>query len=320
MEQFLDVSCPLGVENEYKIQKSGGRMKQWSPRYRPPFTFSQLKACAFSRKASSQDIEKLEAFFSKIYGYDSVVWFPLARHAIQCFLEQVPHDKAANEVVVSPFNCIALAQAIHRSGSTPLYIDTESNGYNESPTQASEASELSSVKAVIAVSLWGTPGVSRDYSKLTKPVLYDYALRTLDESKPRLRSEDAVVYSVGWGKPLASLNGAFLCTQEKEKAKLWRSWRDTRFSKYSRIRETLSLFGLIVAFSPRVFGVTQELVSRIKFKSKLQGNDSKGSASEWNAPSQFLIQQTERCQFHFPVQSIQTFGQFPTCQQCFKFF
>lgn len=255
------------------------------PRYRPPFSFLEGKDLLFSGKG---DPSRLEQAYCEAYGYSHAVWFPYGRVAIRAFLETLETD--SKDAVVCGFNCLALGNALRSSGWGPLYVDTEENGFNQDSEDFLEALRLPQAGAGIVVSQWGIPadkGISR---KSEKPLLHDFALRGLDFHPMELKESDAVLYSMGWGKPLGALRGAMLLGSSEGRALRWRGWRDARLQSgeaWERMPYLLEQAMLTLGSHPMLFGISLEASKKIPLlrdrARTVLGKSSEGEfPADWN--------------------------------------
>lgn len=247
------------------------------PRFRPRLRWSDIarsvwgEGCGFS---------ELESQFARSFGFAHAVWFPYARVAVQAYLEELPRR---GQVVLSAFNCTALGAAVVAAGQTPAYVDTQSGGYAEDPTRFAEALGASSTVAGIAVAPWGIPAHSYDCAK---PILYDYALGTLQPRPRGLKSGDGVVYSLGWGKPLSAYRGGMLCTDETSLATQWRARRDLALvdaTPKQNARDVLRLVALRLGFDPLFFGFAAQWAARTPLARALLGTESIGMPADSQA-------------------------------------
>lgn len=251
------------------------------PRFRPSITAGDLRTFF---TPGSDELSLLEIHFAKLYGYHRAVWFPYARVAVQCFLEGtgVRH----RQVALSPFNCSAIGHAVVRSGAVPLYVDTETKGFNQNLEQFESALREDSVATGILVSLWGIPaGCDGSRFRFSKPILHDYALRGLDFARPHLGDGDGAVYSLGWGKPVSGLRGGMLCSDDVEQADKWRSWRASFLLPPRSLADFKLAASLYAAFLPGVFGAVAFANKNFGWGRKLSGNHSVGEdvfPFDWN--------------------------------------
>lgn len=222
------------------------------PRFRPSFAVRELVSSFLGRGPS---LPELENEFAQDFGYGYAVWFPMGRIAVQAFLESLRAREP--EVVVSAFNCVALGNAVVNARKSPLYVDTGPDSFNQDLSQFGDALAENSVAAGILVSQWGIPPGTFDGGR--KAILHDFALRALDRSTPLLKERDAVLYSLGWGKPFSSAGGAFLCTHEVGRAAMWSRWRDERLQLANGLKDFLNLFAFRAATSPRLFTFSEKL-------------------------------------------------------------
>jgi hypothetical protein len=229
--------------------------------------------------------QELEEVFRRKYGYAHAVWFPYGRVAMQAFLECVGGTKS--EVVVSPFNCVAVGNAILSAGAHPVYVDTEEEGFNQDPRQFASALKGPEVKAGIIVSLWGIPPeVPYDTLPTETPLLHDYALRSLDFRPAPLRKGDGALYSLNWGKPIPSMRGAFLCTHWEEEAGAWRKWREGKFRPTSWRDGFSSALLYKMALSNAGFNLSVILAKYPKISGRFTGKDAESAdrilPKDWN--------------------------------------
>jgi hypothetical protein len=224
----------------------------------------------------------LEKAFATAFALPEAVWFPYARVAIQAWLEVL--GLQGRGVVFSPFNCVALGNAVRAAGAHPVYVDTEAGGFNQDADQMLSALARPQAGAAVVVSLWGIPCALP--LEVPKPLLYDHALRGLDPAgAPPLRADDAVVYSLGWGKPLSSQRGALLCAGSPDLNTRLRAWRDGRLRAGRWTRDFGQALLLRIAFSPPLFRVTSEL-DRLGAGAALSGKEAVEGArllpGDWN--------------------------------------
>lgn len=228
------------------------------PRYRPHIGYKHALAAIFSGPGDAGEVERAVC---RTYGYSQAVWFPAARVAAQAFLESVAPQ---GRVVYSPYNCVALQGAVSRAGWESFFVDVAVGEYNPHPDAIADALSQPENHAAFLVSLWGIPaetaGTLDAVLSVAKPVLHDYALRSLDLKPPAvLRPGDAVLYSFNWSKPLTGFGGAVLCGQDAMFARHWRSWRDSRFGVNLSFLRRFDPLLVKVATSPAFFRMASTL-------------------------------------------------------------
>jgi dTDP-4-amino-4,6-dideoxygalactose transaminase len=229
------------------------------PRTRPDVEWSDLWKMLASPVGRPEIFE--HAFTNTYPNLKQVVWFPHARVAVRAYLESL--QSARSEVVVSPFNCVALGNAILASGSTPRYVDTEEHGFNQNPSEFLEALNLSSVKAGIVVPMWGDESGISSLSVASKPILYDFAMGGLNPFTPELNLGDALLYSFNPGKPVMSLQGGMLCGTSEAQVRGWRRWRDIRLNGGNWTNDLWSALKLKMVFHPLLFTPIYEVWKRL---------------------------------------------------------
>ena len=90
---------------------------------------------------------------------------------------------AGDKVITTPFTFFATAEAISIVGATPVFIDIEEDTYNISPDKLDtylgsiNADEKESLKAVIAVDLFGLPA---NYEKLSE-ICHEHNLKLIED-------------------------------------------------------------------------------------------------------------------------------------------
>ena len=125
------------------------------PRYRPEISILDIVGTLFSKTGDPREVESR---FADARGLENVVWFPYGRMAIKAFLETLPTE--LKTVVLSPFNCLALGNAICSAGWKPLYVDVGHESFNQDAEQFALAMDRPDVGAGISTSVWGIPAES----------------------------------------------------------------------------------------------------------------------------------------------------------------
>ena len=243
------------------------------PRFRPWLGLNDLSAVI---RCESLSLQEFESRFAREMGFGYAVWFPWARLGAQIFLQSLV--TAQQRVTLSAFNCIALGRSIVRAGWTPVYVDTEAKGFNQDADQFARTMNLASTGAGIWVSQWGIPAVPPPLP--AKPLLHDFALRGLDRDLPKLREQDGILFSLGWGKPLGTLRGGVLCGNSGEQASAWRSRRDEALLPSAPVREALDYSLVATALHPKVFGLARVLKDRTPLGTRLTGRSEENEESE----------------------------------------
>jgi len=240
------------------------------PRFRLHLSFSELARAAI--RSPSDSIEVLEATFKSVYGFSEAVWFPFARTAVRAYLDTLA---ARGDVVLSPFNCVALGQGVASSGRKLFYVDTSGQDFNQDTTQFRAALNRKEAACGVAVPLWGSDWDAELTAGVEKPILYDFALRGLANDKfPHLKNTDGVVYSLGWGKPLSAFRGAMLCGNSLKQAISWRDYRDQRLTQGNGLRIWLEAAALWASGHPSVFGMALSFAERKSWAKGILGRDA----------------------------------------------
>jgi dTDP-4-amino-4,6-dideoxygalactose transaminase len=214
------------------------------------------------------DPAPLEQSFAEHYGYRQAVWFTYGRVAAKAYLETL---NSPGQVAVSPFNCVALGNAVVSAGRRPRFVDVAADSFNPDAEAFRQALALPEVGCGMAVSLWGIPMANVAENETPKPILHNYALRSLDATRPSLKKRDAVLYSLNWGKPVPSLRGGFLCGDDDAQAAQWRLWRDQTMRTTPRRKDFNDALLLTLAFQPALFGATVWLKHRLPVGGRLSG-------------------------------------------------
>lgn len=257
------------------------------PRFRPHVSFSDLYCLLDGRVGNPEEID---TEFARALGYPHAVWFPYGRVAVRAYLESLQERSPHPQVVVSPFNCVALGNGIVSANWRPTYVDTAVDSFNQDEKQFLEALHRPEVRAGIVVSLWGIAPSSEFIRQLpNRPILHDYALRALDPNPAPLResadSQDGAIYSLAWGKPLGSLGGALLCGFNPDLAKKWREWRQKNLIRGPSMSSIWDAIFLKIAFNPMIFGVGASLRKHFPVGRRLSGQESQRGAvlpKNWN--------------------------------------
>ncbi|MCB0403609.1 MAG: DegT/DnrJ/EryC1/StrS family aminotransferase [Bdellovibrionales bacterium] len=248
------------------------------PRFRPPLKWKQIFRILGSGEPSLQD---WEARLARAAGYTQAVWFPYGRVAAQAFFEC---QKATPSAVLSAFNCSALLAGLLSANAKVHFVDTEPEGFNQDPDLFLSALRVSRKRTGVVVHQWGIdPRLSLDSTP--NPLLHDKALCDFQSPVHNLKPSDAVLHSFGWGKPLASLHGAALFSNDEATAAKWRTWRAARLLPPAPSRELLECFALKVAFQPILFGGVYRLAAWLPLARQLTGNTTGGGIAlptNWN--------------------------------------
>lgn len=224
------------------------------PRFRLNLTLNEWLSAPLHR---GHTMASLEAAFAQELGYPHAVYFPYARTAVSAYLETIGVKQ--RKVVFSPLNCIALAQGVTSAGAIPRYVDSADTGFNQNEEIFVQAMGDPQVAAGIVVSLWGTDLDLAFSQQIQQPLLYDFALRGLSPEVPTLKSSDAVVYSLSWGKPLSAFKGAMLCGVSEDAARAWRSWRDVHLSPARSAKHWIEAGVIRAGSSPLFFSLATAL-------------------------------------------------------------
>lgn len=244
------------------------------PRFRPNISPSVFLS------ESGGSLEALESYVAQITGYREVVWFPYARTAIYTFLKSL--NVNGSEVAVSPFNCLALGNAIRKAEFSPYYVDTL--GFNVDLKLFREALSRESIACGVYVPLWGVRDDTATFVSEVKPILYDGALESFTNAPYALKKNDAVVLSQGWGKTLGAYQGGFLCGNSQESAERWRNFRETYLRTGSAFKEFIDILKISFGSHPLLFSLSYWLVEKNKVGSALLGNEGQNNLFplDWN--------------------------------------
>jgi dTDP-4-amino-4,6-dideoxygalactose transaminase len=79
---------------------------------------------------------------------------------------------------------------------------------------------------------------------------------TLQTHFPKLKENDAVLFSTGWGKPLSFMGGGFLCGNNVEAGLAWKEWRDCRLTPAKSVRKQMESLAILLGGSRKIFNLT----------------------------------------------------------------
>jgi len=128
-----------------------------------------------------------------------------------------------NKKILAPaYTCAVIPQAIVASGNTPVFADSAPDHFNVSPHTLNAAMH-ETINMVIPTPIFGYPIDRTGYSKVIKDkapesfILFDAAHGFLveDDRGVQFSDADAVLFGLGPGKQISTLNGGMLLLRDK---------------------------------------------------------------------------------------------------------
>ena len=231
------------------------------PRLRPAIGPADIIA-AFRAEKSVEDFERA---FATTMEQSHAIAFPYGRTAQMLLMEAL--GLAGREIILPAYTCLAVAHAIVLSGAKPVFIDSETGGFNMDLNKA-EAAITANTGAIIATSIHGYPvdldridAIAARHPHVT--VIQDCAHSFAAEWKgrPVKKNGRAAIFGLNVSKLMTSIFGGMITTDDADLATRLRALRDERLHGGGGrgIWRALYLTAAATALTPPVFGIVKRI-------------------------------------------------------------
>ncbi len=167
-----------------------------------------------------ESIQKLENKIKNFFTFGYAISFNSGRSALFVILKALGIN-SGDEVIIQPFTCVAVPNAVIWTGANPVYADISKNSFNISPKQIKKKI-TSKTKAVIVQHTFGQPAAIDEIRKICdkkKLFLVEDCAHCLGQKyKGRLLGSfgDAAMLSFGRDKVVSSVFGGMAITNIKK--------------------------------------------------------------------------------------------------------
>ncbi|MDH5542798.1 MAG: DegT/DnrJ/EryC1/StrS family aminotransferase [Nitrospinota bacterium] len=259
-------------------------------RYRPSFGVSEFAAAL--RIPRTDDVEIFETAFAQKLGHKHAIAFPYGRTGLSLLLEAL--GIKGKEIICPAYTCVVVPNAIAHSGNSPVFVDCEENGFNMDLDLALEAI-TENTAAIIATSLFGEPvdldrlnAIQREHGHIK--IIQDcaHAFTAEWKGRPVRKHGVAALYGLSISKPMTSIFGGMVATDDDELARRLRSISRERLKPAPLLKSIRRFFYLLFAsfaFIQPVYALLNRL-ERAGISNPIFTDDDGG---ETGMPNDFLI-------------------------------
>lgn len=231
------------------------------PFLKPYFNHRELLSIV---RFDRQSVEKFEKEFAKKFDSRFALSFSSGRSALYCTLLALGINNS--EIILPAYTCVVVAHAVILSRNTPVFVDISLDDFNMDLDLLSEKVSART-KVVIATSLFGYPiqlAKIRDICGGDVLIIHDCALAPGVKYKGiDISSEsDIAIYSFNVRKPISTLGGGMVGTNNEEIFEKIRDFRERNQVKYSNIEKLgklLFFLSQFVAFNRVIHGLVDFL-------------------------------------------------------------
>lgn len=219
-------------------------------------------------------VQQFEGEFARTVEARHAIAFPYGRSALWALFKTLGVEDA--EVVIPAYTCVVVAHAVVLSGNRPRFVDIALHDYNMDLAQFAAAIN-ERTRAVIPTHLFGYPmdvdavneivcaAESRCGHKIW--VIQDCAHSFGAKWKGKMvcNQGDAALFGLNISKMITSIFGGMLTTNDDALAERIRRWRGAHFSPptlLKRLRRSLYLLAVYLAFDERLYGFVNWLAER----------------------------------------------------------
>jgi len=263
------------------------------PRFKPTLGTKELTA-AF-RLPSKDDIESFERVFAGLMHQKYALAFPYGRTGLLLLLEALGLKE--KEIICPAYTCVVVPHAIIYSSNTPVFIDSESVGFNMNLDLVEKAiSEKTG--AIIATSIFGYPIDLDRLDEIRKRyphihIIQDCAHSFAAEWNGRFVHKEgiAALFGLNISKTLTSIFGGMITTDDE---KLYIALKKTRSSFLKKPKWTKGLrrlFYLITVY-PTFCETIYSIVNRLERTHFIDYFVRYYNEHKIDMPSDYLLQMT----------------------------
>lgn len=236
-------------------------------RFAPRLGLPEISAAL--RPTSGQDLRRFEAAFAELAGQAEAVAFPYGRTALLLLLKAL--GIADLEVLCPAYTCVVVAHAIVHSGNEPVFVDSQGHDFNMD-LELAERMVTKRTAAMVATSLFGYPvdldrlaSFHRRHPQVV--IIQDcaHALGATWRRRPVQQEGIAAFYGLGLSKPLTSVHGGMVTTDDQSLARSLRDLRQQMISPpsaWDTLRQRAFLLAAWAGFNPNLYGLVNWLERR----------------------------------------------------------
>jgi perosamine synthetase len=183
-----------------------------------PITHKEILS-AVSLLNSGSEIAKFESMFSEYIGCEHAIVTHSGTAALYILLKTYGLKKG-DEVIVPAYTCETVARLIIDMGYSIKFVDVDKETYNIS-IEALQSKINRNTKAILVVHMFGNPCEMKEIMEIAE----DYNAVVIEDVAQSIGAEydgkkigtmgNAGFFSLGEGKPLTTINGGFIVTNDK---------------------------------------------------------------------------------------------------------
>ena len=264
------------------------------PRLKPPLGLHELLA-AWSL-LPRHSVARFEAAFAERMGQQHAVAFPYGRTGLVALLKAL--GLYGKEIICPAYTCVVVPHAIVTSGNTPVFVDSESGGFNMD-LGAAQAAVTDNTAAVIATSIFGYPvdldalaAFQAAHPQVT--VIQDCA-HSFDaawQGRPVQREGMAAIFGLNVSKLLCSIFGGMVSLDDKKLHEKLLQEREAMLSGPG-LGKGLRRLAYVNAAWPAFWGPVYGLVNRLERSGRLNRHVQYYDEARIDMPADYLVAMTQ---------------------------
>lgn len=233
------------------------------PRFKPNIGAEEFRK-VFKWSADDQ-VEKFEDEFSSLVDHSYGLAFSYGRMVLYSFLKA--QGISGREIICPAYTCIVMAHAIEESGNRSVFVDITLDDLLMDFEKVKEAIN-DQTAAIIFTSLYGNPIKLEDvhYIKTHYPhikIIQD-CTHLIDGKRGMQRVAllgDAAMFGLGLSKPITTVFGGILTTNDPELFKKMCKYREGHFAKKAGrgFVKRIYLLLVLLAFNKHFYAITNSL-------------------------------------------------------------
>lgn len=229
------------------------------PRLKPYYGVRELKAALQLYKKAVIDFEE---GFAKKFGARHALAFPYGRSGLYTLFKVLGIENA--EVIMPAYTCVVVPNATVISGNIPKFVDISLKDYNMDLALLEDAI-TDKTRIIIPTHLFGYPMNINEIERIVSNANQDIVV--IQDCAHSFAAEyngefvcshgDAALYSLSIGKPMSSIFGGIITTNDDVIYDKMKEYRDQYFSRpsiFKQLRKFLYLVAVLVAFNNKVYG------------------------------------------------------------------
>lgn len=234
------------------------------PRLKPWLGWQELFAAL--SPTGADDVERFETAFAETAGQRHAVAVPYGRTGLVILLEAL--GLTNREVICPAYTCVVVPHAVSISGNRPVFVDSETTGFNMDLELVAQAISRDT-GALVATSLFGHPVNLDQLRKIASAnpgmaIIQDCAHSFVASWKgcPVNREGDAAIFGLNISKLATSIFGGMITTDDHRLAIRLREVRARCVKPASRLKSFRRLMYLLTvypAFQESIYGFVNRL-------------------------------------------------------------